>query len=91
MATIHPHIIPTAQNNSLEKAHHFLMPLQNCVVSDKNKYFQICQLNKYPILQKLSGIIRLIIYGEMIRLMRYFILGDTGWHQCLWNKKKYVH
>lgn len=38
IATTHPHIIPTAQHNSLEKAHGFLMPLQNCVVSDKDKH-----------------------------------------------------
>lgn len=38
IATSHAHIIPTAQHNSLEKAHHFLVPLQNCVVSDKDKH-----------------------------------------------------
>lgn len=38
IATTHPHIIPKAQHNSSEKADHFLMPLQNCVFSDKDKH-----------------------------------------------------
>lgn len=48
------------------------MTFQNCVVSDKDKYrkyFKICQLYKYPIMQKLREIIRLIIYEEMVGLM----------------------
>lgn len=45
----------------------------------KKMYFLFCQLFKYLIMQKGMFIIRLIIYGKVIGLMRYFFMGKVGW------------